>query len=165
MIKSHTFLFHNLSVARKLSYTTHLWLMILSLFSQSIWAFIISRKYSVFVHHLKKNIKPTISLLQYICIFYHMIFRWGWIDFVHQKPWIRTFNTCFRLHNIHLEFTTCRHKCVFKVRNSCCAWGISSLEKHVFRLFWNKWDDYSYLYIRNLKNSRLKQVYRYTISI
>ena len=98
----------------------------------------------------------------------------------------------FWLHNIQLEFSTypCKFKCllctenpvlnsvikdlswkmyilvsdffwkrlykyVFKTRNSCC-------DREFFR---SKSDDYLNLYIRNLENSRLKLVFRYTISI
>ena len=43
--------------------------------------------------------------------------------------------------------------------------GIFSLYKCIYRLFRNKSDDYLYLYIRNLGNSRIKPGFRYTIPI
>ena len=41
-----------------------------------------------------------------------------------------------------------------------------SFKIHSYRFFFqNRTDDYLYLYIRNLENSRLKPVFRYTIII
>ena len=55
-------------------------------------------------------------------------------------------------------------KYVFKATTSCCVKGIFSLIMRLYRFFRNRSDAYLYLYIGYLENSRLKTVFRYTIS-
>ena len=89
-----------------------------------------------FQHNNPIIILLIIIYVHYKCTFYHLIFFCK-----------KTINTYLKLE-------------IRDVCRECLAF------KYVFIVFFqNKSDDHLYLYIRNLKNSRLKPVFQYTISI
>ena len=57
------------------------------------------------------------------------------------------------------------HKYVLKLEICVACREFLAFKNVVIVFFRNKTDDYLYLYIRNLENSRLKPVFRYTIFI